>query len=215
MKISIITVTYNSTTTIKDTILSVLSQTYQNIEYYIIDGNSSDGTIDIVNSFMEMANGKLHLISEKDNGIYDAMNKGINIVTGDIVGILNSDDYFTSSDVLEKISVEFNDEKIDAVYGDVHFINDNNPNISTRYYSSAIFRPFLLRFGFMPAHPSFYARRNVYEKYGAYSLDYKIIHNRILITKEDVKACRKYGMYTNIFIISLKYIYKIFEFVFK
>lgn len=249
MKVSIVTTTFNSAHTIADTIKSVLSQTHKDIEYWIIDGKSSDATMDIVKESEALFEGRLHYISEKDKGIYDAMNKGISQCTGDIVGILNSDDYFTSNDVIEKVVETFKRKDTEAVFGDIHFINDGDPDTIVRYYSSAMFRPFWLRFGFMPAHPSFYAKREVYEKNGLYSLDYKIasdydmmvrlfykqnisytyikkdfvtmrtggmstknIKHRLLITKEDVKACRRNGMYTNIFFISLKYFYKIFEF---
>ena len=251
MKISIVTVIYNNVETIADTIDSVLNQKYPNIDYWIIDGQSTDGTMDIVREYEPLFGGRLHYISERDNGIYDAMNKGIRLCSGDIVGILNSDDYFTSNDVVGKIVEAFNaDEALEAVYGDVHFIHSDEPHKVVRYYSSALFRPFWLRFGFMPAHPSFYVRKDVYEKYGGYALDYKIaadydmmvrlfmkghirakyikmdfvtmriggvstknVKNRILIAREDVKACRKYGVYTNIFFISLKYFYKIFGFL--
>lgn len=250
MKVSIITITYNCCLTISDTIRSVLDQTYKDVDYWIIDGLSSDGTMDIVREYEPLFGGRLHYVSEKDSGIYDAMNKGIQLCSGDIVGILNSDDYFTSDDVVEKIVDAFKaDEALDAVYGDVHFIHSGEPDKVVRYYSSAMFHPFWLRFGFMPAHPSFYVRKRIYERYGGYALDYKIaadydmmvrlfkkghirakyikmdfvtmrtggistrnVKNRILITKEDVKACRRYGVYTNVFFISLKYFYKVFEF---
>lgn len=251
MRISIITATYNSASTVADTFESVLKQTYKDIDYFVIDGGSSDRTLDIIKEYQPKFGGRMHYISEKDRGIYDAMNKGICRCTGDVVGILNSDDYFTSDDVLQNVAQTFSsNETIDAVYGDIHFINDNNPDKIVRYYSSKMFRPFWLRFGFMPAHPSFYVKRKIYQEYGDYSLDYKIaadydmmvrlfykhkihakyikkdfvtmrtggmstknVRNRLLITKEDVKACRAYGMYTNQLMISVKYLYKIFEFL--
>lgn len=170
MKISLITATYNSAATLKSTFKSVLSQTYTDIDYWVIDGGSTDGTIDIIKEYEAVFGGRMHYISEKDRGIYDAMNKGISRCTGDVVGILNSDDYFTSDDVLQNVAHTFSsNETIDAVYGDIHFISDNNPD--------------------------------------------KIVRNRLLITKEDVKACRAYGMYTNQLMISVKYLYKIFEFL--
>lgn len=247
MKISVITVTYNSAKTLASTFDSVLRQTYPDIEYWVIDGQSTDGTLDIIKTYEKKFGGRLHWISEPDRGIYDAMNKGIAHCTGDIVGTLNSDDYFTSDDVLQHIADHFTPD-IDAVYGDIHFIREGEPDKITRYYSSALFRPMWLRFGFMPAHPSFYLRRSLYEKHGGYSLDYKIaadyemmvrlfhkhklhacylkkdfvtmrmggvstknVHNRMLITREDVKACRQNGLYSNIMLISVKYLYKIFE----
>ena len=172
--ISIITATFNSAKTLKDTIQSVLRQTNKDFEYLIIDGGSTDETIDIVKSYESEFSGRLKWVSEKDQGIYDAMNKGIKMASGDVVGILNSDDYFTSDDILQTVDNAFKSHEIDAIYGDIHFIRDGNPQKCIRYYSSRMFRPFWLRFGFMPAHPSFYCKREVFEKAGLYSLDYKI-----------------------------------------
>ena len=173
MKVSIVTVTYNSAQTLVDAMKSVLEQTYHDIEYIIVDGASTDSTIDIIRQYEPQFKNRLKWISEKDDGIYDAMNKGIQLATGDVVGILNSDDYFTSSDVIARMITAFRDG-VDAVYGDVHFIHDGEPNKCIRYYSSKHFRPFWLRFGFMPAHPSFYCRRGVYERAGYYKTDYAI-----------------------------------------
>lgn len=172
--ISIITATFNSAKTLKDTIQSVLRQTNKDFEYLIIDGGSTDETIDIVKSYESEFSGRLKWVSEKDEGIYDAMNKGIKMASGDVVGILNSDDYFTSNDILQTVADAFKCQEMDAIYGDIHFIRDGNPQKCVRYYSSRMFRPFWLRFGFMPAHPSFYCKREVFEKAGLYSLDYKI-----------------------------------------
>ncbi len=175
MKISLITTTFNSASTVGDTIESVLDQTFKDIEYWIIDGGSTDGTLDIVKEYETMFNGRLHWISEADKGIYDAMNKGIMHATGDIVGILNSDDFFTSDDVLAVVAETFSKEKgLDAMYGDIHFVRPDNLKKCVRYYSSKMFRPWLMRWGYMPAHPSFYCRKSVYDEYGLYSLDYKI-----------------------------------------
>ena len=173
MKVSIITAAYNSAQTLSDTMKSVLEQTYSNIEYIVVDGASTDGTQDVIRKNEPLFGNRLKWISEKDNGIYDAMNKGIRMATGDVVGILNSDDFFTSNDVIERMAVVF-DEKTDAIYGDIHFIHDGQPDKCVRYYNSKPFRPLWLRFGFMPAHPSFYCRREVYEKAGLYKTDYKI-----------------------------------------
>lgn len=248
MKISIITATYNSESTLSDTVSSVLKQTYPDIEYLIIDGASTDGTIDLIDSYEPLFNGKLKWISEKDQGIYDAMNKGLRMATGDVIGILNSDDYFTRIDIIEKIATHFKDEEIDAVYGDIHFIKNGKPNKCTRYYSSERFSPCWLRFGFMPAHPSFYARRSVYQRAGYYKTDYKIgadfemmvrlfkrynlrakylkmdfvtmrtggtstrnINSRLTLLQEDVRACKENGVYTNLLLICIKYLYKVFE----
>lgn len=246
--VSIITVAYNSAATIEDTIKSVLAQTYGNIEYIIVDGQSSDATVEIIQKYEAAFHGRLHWISEKDKGIYDAMNKGISMATGDVVGILNSDDYFTSNDVVERMMSAFADTSLDAVYGDIHFIRDGNPDICVRYYSSKRFSLGWLRFGFMPAHPSFYARRKVFEKAGLYRTDYKIgsdyemmvrlflvhhikaqyipmdfvtmrtgglstrnLHSKLQLIKDDVRACRENGVYTNAVFVSTKFLFKIFE----
>lgn len=250
MKISIITTTYNSKDTIASTIESVMNQNYPDIDYWIIDGGSTDGTLDIVNDYQQQYPYRINCISEPDKGMYDAMNKGINHCSGDVVGILNSDDFFTSDDIISKIAEAFT-EDIDAVYGDIHFIRKENPHKCTRYYSSKIWRPGMLRFGFMPAHPTFYVRRSIYMAHGLYSLDYRIASDydmmvrlfyanrikakylpydfvtmrqgglstqgaksRLILNKEDIKACRRYGMKTNYAFISCKYFKKIFEFRF-
>lgn len=174
MKVSIITVTYNSAQTLAMTIESVLRQTYQDIEYIVKDGGSTDKTIDIIKKYEPMFHGRMKWMSAKDKGIYDGMNKGIEMATGNIVGILNSDDFFTDNHVIEKIADAFNEKKVDAIYGDVHFVKGSNLKKSIRYYSSRLFCPFWLRFGFMPAHPSFYVRRDVFSKVGLYKTDYKI-----------------------------------------
>ena len=174
MKVSIITVTYNSAQTLAMTIDSVLRQTYQDIEYIVKDGGSTDKTIDVIKEYEPMFHGRMKWLSAKDKGIYDGMNKGIEMATGNIVGILNSDDFFTDNHVIEKIADAFNEKKVDAIYGDVHFVKGSNLKKSIRYYSSRLFCPFWLRFGFMPAHPSFYVRRDVFSKVGLYKTDYKI-----------------------------------------
>lgn len=170
-KISIITVCYNSIKTISDTIYSVLSQTYPNIEYIVVDDASTDGTIELVKSY---GNKISRFKSEPDNGIYDAINKGIRLATGDIVGILNSDDFFYDNMVIEKIVRTFIESDIDAVYGDVQFVTPDNTSKVVRYYSSKHFNPGKFKYGFMPAHPGFYVKRELFEKLGYYKLDYKI-----------------------------------------
>ena len=174
LKISIVTVSFNSEKTLADTIYSVLSQTYPDIEYILVDGSSKDNTLDIIRTYESQFNGRMKWISEPDRGLYDAMNKGIRMATGDVVGILNSDDFFTSNDVLEKVAECFADNDVDAVYGDIHFVRSDDLNRCVRYYSSRIFRRGLMRLGFIPAHPSFYCHRECFEKYGCYKTDYKI-----------------------------------------
>lgn len=172
MTISIITATYNSGATLCDTFESVLAQTYKDIDYIVIDGKSNDNTIDIIKEYEPRFNGKMHWISEPDKGIYDAMNKGIAMATGDVIGILNSDDFYSDNNILETISKEVED--MDAIYGDVHYVNDGDLTKCVRYYSSKGFRRWKMRLGFMPAHPSFYCRRTVYSRYGLFDTDFKV-----------------------------------------
>ena len=140
MKVSIITVTYNSGCTIADTLESVLRQTYPDIELVIVDGLSADNTIEVVRQYESKFGGRMKYVSEKDRGIYDAMNKGISMTTGDVVGILNSDDFFSADNVVERMVDAFTDD-VDLVFGDVHFVRDSNLKKSIRYYSGRIFRP--------------------------------------------------------------------------
>ena len=146
MKISIITATYNSARTIGDTLESILGQTYKNIECIIVDGASKDNTLDIVKSYKPVFGNRMTYISEQDNGLYDAMNKGIRLATGDVIGILNSDDFFTSPTVIERMVKKMEETKADAVYGDVHYVSHKNLNKCVRYYTSRFFRKGLMRF---------------------------------------------------------------------
>jgi glycosyltransferase involved in cell wall biosynthesis len=249
VKISIVTAAFNSAATLEDTMKSVLAQTYTEIEYIIVDGASHDGTLDIIHRYEQLFNGRMKWISENDRGIYDAMNKGIQMATGDVIGILNSDDYFTSNDVIKRMVDAFDVASLDAVYGDIHFIRDGQPDKCIRYYSSKPFRPLWLRFGFMPAHPSFYCRRELFDKAGLYKTDYKIgsdyemmvrlfmvhkirakylpldfvtmrvggastrnVKSSLQLILDDVRGCRENGIYTNPLMISMKFLYKLFEF---
>lgn len=172
MKISIITATWNSGETLRDTLESVLSQSFQDFEHIIVDGLSRDNTLKIVKELEPKYNGRLKIVSEKDKGLYDAMNKGIAMADGDVIGILNSDDFYTSSDVLQRVADEIGE--VDAVYGDIHYVNSDNLSKCVRYYSSKGFKRWKMRLGFMPAHPSFYCRRAVYARYGLFDLDFKV-----------------------------------------
>jgi glycosyltransferase involved in cell wall biosynthesis len=170
VKISIITATYNSTNTIQGAIDSVRNQDYSNIEHIIIDGESSDSTIDI------LQNNKSSLttwISEKDAGIYDALNKGIRLATGDVVGILHSDDEFESSKTITKVADEFTrDSKIDACYGDLQYVDQTNTDRVIRNWKSCDYKPELFYRGWMPAHPTFFLKRSLFVKNGFYNLDF-------------------------------------------
>lgn len=175
MKLSLITVTYNSGLTIRDTIQSVLSQTYTDIEYIIVDGASKDNTVEIIKEYECAFENKLKWISEPDKGLYDAMNKGIQMATGEVVGMINSDDFFTSDDVLATVAEAFNShDDLDAIYGDVHYVNDGDLSKQVRYYSSKRFTRIRMRRGYMPAHPSFYVRRDCYTKYGVFDTSYRV-----------------------------------------
>lgn len=179
MKISIITVSYNSEATIRDTIESVLSQTYNNIEYIVIDGASKDSTLSIINEYKERIS---LIVSERDNGIYDAMNKGIRMASGDVVGILNSDDVFFDSNSVQSIAENFS-KNTDAVYADLVYVNRDNLNKPSRFYSSKNFSLSRIRFGIMLPHPTFYVRRCLFDKLGFYKTDYRVAADFELITR--------------------------------
>lgn len=174
MKISIITATYNSGKTLRDTMRSVLSQSYPDWEHIIVDGGSKDNTIDIIKEFEPEYSGRLRWISEPDKGIYDAMNKGIAMADGDVVGILNSDDFYTSQGVLTKVAIEMIDDGIDAIFGDIHFVDDGDLSTCVRYYSSRYFYWWMMPMGYQPAHPSFYCRKSVYDRYGGFDLSFRV-----------------------------------------
>lgn len=174
MKISVITATWNSAGTLCDTMESVLSQTYPDIEHIIVDGGSTDETMRLVREYEPRYGGRLRYVSEPDKGIYDAMNKGIGMATGEVIGILNSDDFYTSPDTVETLAGELERNQVDAVYGDIHYVDDKDLDKCVRYYSSAGFRRWKILLGFMPAHPSFYCRKEVYERFGLFSTSYKV-----------------------------------------
>lgn len=171
MKISIITATYNSGKTIKDTIISVYNQKYPNIEHLIVDGNSRDNTLEIIQN---IPNKVVKIISEPDKGIYDAMNKGINLATGDIVGILNSDDFYSSDDIISDVAGIFQKTNCDAIYGDLEYVNEINTNKVVRYWKSKEYKKGLFKTGWHPAHPTFFVKKEIYEKYGNFNLKYRI-----------------------------------------
>lgn len=178
MKISIITVCYNSSATIEKTILSVASQTYKNIEYIIIDADSKDNTLAIIKKHQDKIS---DWISEPDKGLYDAMNKGIHLATGDLIGILNSDDTFNSNTVIEEIASFHNQNNIGASVGNIMQHRENG-NI-VRVYSSKYWSPEKLKIGFMPPHPSIFFKRELFNKFGQYDLGFKIGADYELITR--------------------------------
>lgn len=174
MKISIITVSYNSAATIRDTINSVLTQTYNDIEYIIVDGGSTDGTVDIIKEYASLFGERMKWSSEPDKGLYDAMNKGISKATGEIVGTINSDDFYHRADIIGHVAKAFKNNDTQVIFGDVRFVNPGNLQRTVRYYSSRNFNVNKFRFGFMPAHPTFFTYKSYFEKYGYYKTDYKI-----------------------------------------
>ncbi len=265
MKISIITATYNSGKTVRDTLESILRQSYCDYELIIKDGGSKDDTLRICREYEERFKGRMRIFSTPDKGIYDAMNQGISYAKGDVVGILNSDDFYTSDDILEIVARTFMEKpETDAIYGDVHYVEEEDLKKQVRYYSSKHFRRSWMRLGFMPAHPSFYCKKNVYDKYALneekddegisiksyFDISYKIaadfenllrmifigrikceyiekdfvtmriggasssgIKSHIQINKDHQRALRENGVYSNIFLLSLRYIYKVIEII--
>jgi len=171
MKVSIITVCFNSAKTIEDTINSVLNQDYLDIEYIVIDGGSNDGTQDIIKKYHENI---ASWVSEPDLGMYDAMNKGIARATGEIIGILNSDDVYISTQVVSQLIKAMNDAKADIVFADLILVDPNNLNKVLRYYDSGRFKPSRFRWGWMPAHPTVFVKKKYYDKVGPFALDYEI-----------------------------------------
>lgn len=248
MKVSIITVTYNSVQTLGDTIKSIFSQTGVDWEHIIVDGASTDGTVDLIQHYETQYQGRLKWTSAPDWGIYDAINKGIAMAEGEVVGVLNSDDFYKYEWSLSRLVAPFRDETIGAVYADLEYVHPNDLNRCIRYYSSAIFRPSLMRLGFIPAHPTFYMRRELIKQIGLYRIEYRIaadfefllralyihkiktyyvseplitmrvggistsgVESHKTIMKEHLKACKEHGVYTNFVILSLRYVYKIYE----
>ena len=251
MKTSIITVTYNSAETLRGTMDSLLRQTFQEYEYIVIDGASTDNTLDIICEYEPRFGGRMRHISEPDNGIYEAMNKGFAMATGDVIGILNSDDFYTSDDILQAIVQTFDGySDLEAVYGDIHYVKATDLSKCVRYYSSSFFRRWMMRFGQMPAHPSFYCRKSVYDQYGYFDTSYRIAadfeillrlifirhiktqyvkkdfvtmrlggistanyKNRQQIMREHLRIMKQHGVYSNRILLSLRYVYKLFEFL--
>jgi glycosyltransferase involved in cell wall biosynthesis len=185
MKVSVITATYNSAATVRDTLVAVQQQSYPDIEHIIIDGCSSDSTLKIVSEFNHVTK----IISEKDKGIYDAMNKGIALVTGDVIGILNSDDIYVGPDVIATVAKEFMNSSILATYADLQYVQQNDLNKIVRTWKTGAFNKKNFYYGWMPPHPTFFVRKEVYEKVGLFDLslrsaaDYEMML-RILLKHE-------------------------------
>ena len=175
MKISIITISFNRGKELVRTIESVYRQNYDDIEYIVVDGGSTDETIDHLKHWENRFDGRMKYISESDSGVYNAINKGIKMATGDVVGILNSEDYFNQNDILTQVAMAFKQQPdLDLVYGDIHYVDRFDSTRRRRYYSGENFRIERLRCGYAPPHPSLYCKRDVYTKYGLYNEKYTI-----------------------------------------
>lgn len=170
MKISIITVTFNSSQTLADTIRSVAEQDYPNVEYIVVDGQSTDTTLDLIHSSARVN----QCISEPDKGIYHAMNKGLKMATGDVIGFLHSDDVYANAQVLSSVISKFEELQLDALYGDIVYFQSNDPTNVVRKYRSHRFAPNMIGWGWMPAHPSLFLKRSVYDEFGLFKTDYTI-----------------------------------------
>ena len=267
MKVSLITACYNSAATVRMAMESVAEQKGVDVEYMVVDGGSTDGTVDVIkefanktfNSQLPTPNFTFKWLSERDRGMYDAINKGIKMATGDIVGILNADDVLSDDETLARIAERFSrGEHVDCVYADIRFVKEghsvealrNAPTV--RYCSAKHWRPWMFRFAAMVPHPSFYVRRECFARLGGYSLDYRICadfelelrylglaklksaylpecvvvmrmggastagwRSNVEINREDLRALRANGVWSSLPLIYLKYLFKIWGFVFR
>jgi glycosyltransferase involved in cell wall biosynthesis len=188
LKVSIITITYNSEATLRDTIESVVGQSYNNIEYIIVDGKSTDGTLSLIDAYKSKIS---KVVSEKDKGLYDALNKGIALATGDLIGIIHSDDFYTTNQVIENIVKTIEKNDADGAYADLYYVDKIDTNKIFRKWKSGNYKHGMFVNGWMPPHPTFFVKRSVYEKYGSFNLglvsaaDYELMLR--LIHKHKIK----------------------------
>ncbi len=168
MKISIVTVTFNAERFIEDCVKSVLAQKHADIEYIIVDGLSQDSTLHILNRYNDKIT---KIVSEKDKGMYDALNKGIKMATGEVIGLLNADDFFASDNVVANIGKAFEESKADVLYGDLWYVDQEDTDMPLRKWKSKPYKHGMFQWGWMPAHPTFYAKKELFEKLGYYRLD--------------------------------------------
>jgi len=171
LKISIITVCYNSEKHIKTAIESVINQTYLDIEYIVVDGASKDRTVDIIKSYGDKIT---KMVSEPDKGIYDAMNKGFQLATGDYLAVINSDDFYMSNDAIENVVNELNKKQTDSLFADLIYVEENNTDKQVRYWKSNEFVKGSFKKGWHPAHPTFFVKNEIYKKYGYFDLSFKL-----------------------------------------
>lgn len=168
LKVSILTVSYQSAVTLRQTIESVLAQDYPNTEYWVIDGGSTDGSLEILKSF----GSAIHFISEKDAGIYDAMNKGLKLIHGDVIGMIGADDFYPTNDVISSVVATFESNQVDVVYGDKQYVNPENPHKIVRYWTAGAYQEQQWLYGWMPPHLSFYIKKSSADKNGPYRTDF-------------------------------------------
>ncbi len=171
MKISVVTAVYNRVGTIGEAMTSVQTQSFDAVEHIIQDGGSTDGTLAAVNY---AATCNTRIVSERDDGIYDAINRGIRRATGDVIGLMHSDDTFANNEVLSKVAAAFTSLDVDGVYGDLQYVAANNPERVVRHWRSGPYHPSLLKRGWMPPHPTLYLRRNVFDRFGLYDTSFRI-----------------------------------------
>ena len=171
MKVSVITAVFNGAKTIQDCIKSVSGQIYPNIEHIIIDGGSTDGTLEVIKRYTEK---RVNIVSEPDNGIYDALNKGIRQASGEVIGLLYSDDFYAHDRVIEKVADIFMKYNIDSCYGDLQYVDKNNPDKVIRYWKSSQYRHGKFKYGWMPPHSTFFVKKEIYNKYGYFNTNFKI-----------------------------------------
>ncbi len=180
MKISVITVAFNAEKTIADTLDSVATQLHPDVEHIVVDGASTDGTLTVIERHGQRVS---RLVSEPDHGIYDAMNKGLRLATGDIIGFLNADDVYADTGVLARVSANMEAEGLDALFGDAEFVSAEQPDRPLRRYRSERFRPGRIAWGWMPAHPTLFLRRELYERFGLFRTDYRIAGDFELVAR--------------------------------
>lgn len=167
-KVSILTVCFNSAKTIEDTIKSVIMQDYSNIEYILIDGKSTDNTLEVIQKYKGQLS---RIISEKDKGMYDGLNKGLKLATGEIIGILNADDFYTEKNIISSVVDKLAKEKTDALYGDLYYVEEKDTDKVKRYWRSGAYRPGAFIRGWMPPHPTFFVKKEIYDRYGGFNLE--------------------------------------------
>ncbi len=183
MRISIITACFNSNTVLATALKSVASQTHPDVEHIIMDGGSTDGTVAQIRAWANASDAPTKWLSELDHGLYDALNKGIRMATGDVIGVMHADDFYAGPEVLGKIAQLFEQTGADAVYADVRFVKADDITRTVRYISGRRFRPWMMRYGFMPPHPAIFCRRALFEKLGYYRTDYPIAADHELMIR--------------------------------